>query len=176
LKNSNKYDILQPDVFDLLSAIWVIACNDENPIITYKGITYRLKLDGSFNVRELIQSRGDLFRLGVPEERLNDWKARMLQGKNLPSWISSIEDKDERKKTIDDLTYSDVFRCQFRIEDKAPKTTLAVIDWGLQHIDRLRKATHEARDRSVKSWQMWLVFGIGLLNIVATVVSAILKK
>lgn len=160
----------------MLSAIWVLACNDENPVITYTGVTDRLKLDSSFNVRELIQSRGDLFRLGVPEERLNTWKDKMLQGKNLPSWIKSKEDESTRKKAIDDLTTNDVFRCQFRIEDNAPKATLAVIDWGLQHIDRLRKATHEARDRSAKSWQMWLVFGIGLLNIIATIISAMLKK
>ncbi len=40
--------------------------------------------------------------------------------------------------------------------------------WGLEHIDRLRKARLEARDPSVKSWQLWLVFAVGVLNIVAT--------
>jgi hypothetical protein len=69
-----------------------------------------------------------------------------------------------------------VFRSQFRVEDNAPRATLEVIDWGLQHIDRLRKASYEAKDKSAKSWQMWLVFGASLLNIAATIISALLKK
>ncbi len=34
----------QIDDHDLLSAIWVMACNDENPIITFQGLRYRLNL------------------------------------------------------------------------------------------------------------------------------------
>jgi len=170
------YDLLQPDQFDVLSAAWVLACYDENPIITYEGILHRLHLASSFDIRNLIRRRGDLFRQGVSADRLADWKEQLRGGKQLPSWIREIPDETLRRRKIDGLTTSDVFRCQFRATDGAPQATIQVIDWGLQHIDRLRKASSEAREKSAKSWQMWLVFGIGILNIAATIVAAILKK
>jgi AAA+ ATPase superfamily predicted ATPase len=100
----------------------------------------------------------------------------LLEGKNLPTWIREIEDAKKREQTINGLTVNDVFRSQFRFEENAPRAPLQVIDWGLQHVDRLRKASFEAKDKSAKSWQMWLVFGASLLNIVATIISALLKK
>ncbi|HXD32136.1 MAG TPA: hypothetical protein VN643_13520 [Pyrinomonadaceae bacterium] len=30
--------ITGPDELDILSAIWILACNDENPLISYEGI------------------------------------------------------------------------------------------------------------------------------------------
>lgn len=171
-----QHDLLQPDVFDVLSAAWVMACNDENPIITYEGIRQRLNLPSSFDMRSLIGARGDLFRRGVSQRRLGAWKDVMRTGKHLPNWIREIEDLDLRRRTIDELTVDSVFRSQFRTEDGAQRSSLEVIDWGLQHIDRLRKATFEARDKSAKSWQMWLVFATGILSIIATIAVAILKK
>ncbi|MDZ7380003.1 MAG: hypothetical protein ONB06_11745, partial [candidate division KSB1 bacterium] len=66
MKSRSQHDLLQPDIFDVLSATWVFACNDENPIITYEGIRQRLNLSTSFDITSLVQSRGDLFRRGVP--------------------------------------------------------------------------------------------------------------
>jgi ATP-dependent DNA ligase len=34
-----KHELLKPDVFDILSATWVFACNDENPIISSDGFS-----------------------------------------------------------------------------------------------------------------------------------------
>jgi len=48
--------------FDILSSVWILACNDENPIITYKGIKHRLNIEDNYNLKKLILSRGDLFR------------------------------------------------------------------------------------------------------------------
>ena len=153
-----------------------MACNDENPIMTYEGIRRRLNQPSDFDVRGLIQGRGDLFRRGVSTRRLTDWKNKLLQGRNLPSWIREIQDENLRKQAIEKLTVDDVFRSQFRAEENAPRATIETIDWGLQHIDRLRKANFEAKDKSAKSWQMWLVFGASLLNIIATIIAALLKK
>jgi len=164
MTKQNKHDISQPDVFDVLSASWVMACNDENPILIYDDILHRMDLNSEYRIRELIQSRGDLFRRGVPEKRLEELKERLGQRDDPPNW------------DIKNLTINDVFRSQFRVGENAPKATLEVIDWGLQHIDRLRKASFEAKDTSVKSWQMWLVFGASLLNIAATIISALLTK
>jgi hypothetical protein len=176
MRTATKHDIVQPDVFDVLSATWVMACNDEQPIMTYEGIRHRLNLGTDFDVRALIESRGDLFRRGVSDRRLSAWKDVMRGGRHLPSWVRDIQEEELRRRTIDELTIHDVFRSQFRVGDAAPKSSLEVIDWGLQHIDRLRKASFEARDKSAKSWQMWLVFGASLLNIAATIVAALLKK
>ena len=40
----------------------------------------------------------------------------------------------------------DVFRSQFRTEKDALPSSLEVLSWGLQHIERLRKANLEARE------------------------------
>ena len=77
--------IREPDVFDILSATWILACNDENPIMTYEGIRYRLNLPKDYDIRKLIQSRGELFRRGVPYYRLRECKQQMLERKRLPS-------------------------------------------------------------------------------------------
>jgi hypothetical protein len=63
------------DKFDILSAVWVLVCNDQGSIMTYNGIKYRLKLPTDYNIKSLVEERGELFRPGVPSERLEDWKS-----------------------------------------------------------------------------------------------------
>ena len=176
MKKPSDHDLLEANTFDVLAATWVCACNDENSIITYESIRHRFNLSQSFDIKGLIQSRGELFRRTVPNRRLEVWKQDMHAGKRLPSWIRDITGDALRTKAIQDISPEDTFRSQFRAGDAAPKATLETIDWGLQHIDRLRKASYEAREKSAKSWQVWLVFGIGILNIAATIIVALLKK
>lgn len=161
-------NLIEADVFDILSAAWVLACNDENPIITYRGLRYRLDPSGSVDVEALIRSRGDLFRQSVSNERINAWKSDMRSGKHRPSWIRELSSEAERLQAIEALQPRDVFRSQFRTTAGAPPSSIKTIDWGLQHIDRLRKAKYEAHQKSAKSWQMWLVFAVALANFVAT--------
>ncbi|MDM0077276.1 hypothetical protein QTH90_22910 [Variovorax sp. J2P1-59] len=168
-------DILKPDGFDVLSAVWVFACNDENPLITYEGLRYRLNLESTTDVKKLVQSRVDLFRLGATVIRLERWKKDMCGGTRLPRWISDIEDETKRKEAISAITVDDVFRSQFRIEEGAPKSSLDQLDWGLKYIERLRKAHVEERETTAKSWQMYLLLGASLLNIIATLIVGILK-
>ena len=75
------------DDLDILSAIWILSCNDENPILTYKGITTRLGLPDKFDARTLIRSRSELFRPGTLNSRLDAWKKLMKSGKSRPAWI-----------------------------------------------------------------------------------------
>jgi len=166
---------VESDIFDILSATWILASNDENEIVTYEGINYRLGLPRNYNIKGLIQSRGELFRRSVPRYRLEEWKQDMLLGKHLPPWILEIEDRAERKKEIDSLTPDDVFRSQFRAGKNAPRSPVEIIDWGLQHLDRLRKASLEAHEQYAKSWQIGLVFIVGVINIVVTIVIALHK-
>jgi hypothetical protein len=138
------------DHLDTLSAIWILSCIDENPILTYRGIKDRLNLDATVDVRALVRSRRELFRPGVLASRLDGWKLQMREGKNLPGWISEIQDGVGKAQAIDSLTKEDVFRNQFRVTRDAPKCALEIVDWGLQHLDRLRKGAMESRDERTK--------------------------
>jgi hypothetical protein len=79
-------------------------------------------------------------------------------------------------RRINALSSNDIFRSQFRAAKDAEKSQMEIIKWGLEHLDRLRKARAEARDASAKAWQIWLVFGVGLTGIIMQIVVALLKK
>ena len=173
---TRKPKLHDPSTYDILAAAWVFACNDENSIVTYEGIKHRLQLASTSDVRSLITSRGELFRQGVPERRLKEWKDAMRQGKRLPAWIREIEEADLRTKTIDQISWEDVFRSQFRAADKAPQAKLETLDWGLNHIERLRKAEMESHAKTATSWQVWLVFAVSILGVIATIVAAVIQR
>ncbi len=145
------------DELDIVSAIWILASNDENSTITFEGIRHRLDLPDIYDVRGVVKRHPELFRGGVPETRLETWKQEMLLGKHLPSWIRDTESEELRKARIEALSVEDVFRSQFRAGAKAPRSPMEIIDWGLQHIDRLRKVGIEAREQKVKKWtSLWI--------------------
>lgn len=90
-----------------------------------------------------------------------------------PAWIRDLEDEASQLNAIKALSVDDVFRSQFRTEKDAPPSTLEILDWGLQHIGRLRKANLlEAREEVIKRWQLWSVIILSIVNIVVT----LLKK
>jgi len=163
------------DDLDTVSAIWILASNDENPLITYKGLIHRLGLPPSCDVRAIVASRPELFRPGATDARMSAWKANLRLGKSLPGWLKAIEDSSERSAAIEALSASDVFRSQFRAHSGAERSPIEIIRWGLEHLDRLRKARAEANDASVKRWQMWLVFWVTLLGVVSQFVIAFAK-
>lgn len=164
-----------PDDLDTVSAIWILASNDENPLITYKGIIHRLGLSENCNVKAIVASRPELFRLGATESRINSWKAKLRDARTLPGWIREIADDSERSAAIEALSKNDVFRSQFRANINAERSPIEIIKWGLEHLDRLRKARTEANDASVKRWQMWLVFWVTLLGVVSQFAIAFAK-
>jgi hypothetical protein len=153
---------------DLISAVWILASNDENHLITFEGIRDRLGLEEGFDVKGLVLRRRELFRPGAPPGELEEWQASMRNGSRLPTWIKLIDDGPKRSAAIDGISQKDVFRSQFRASKGAPKSQVEVVSWGLEHIDRLRKSKIAARDASAKGWQMWLVFCVGVANIIAT--------
>ncbi len=161
----------KPDLFDVLSAAWVMASNDENALMTYESIKKRLNLTPDYPIKEIIGARGDLFRKGVNRPRLDKWREEMLVGGNLPSWIRDIENPEDRQNRINNLTPDDVFRSQFRAKAGAPKSDIKIIDWGLLHINRLRRAYLEAREMRMNRWQLWLVSIGVVVNVILTLVS-----
>ncbi len=175
MKKTKRIAIKEPDVFDILSAAWILASNDENEMITYEGIKCRLNLPPQYDIKELIHSRGELFRKGVPKTRLQEWKDEMQKGIHLPTWIKDIGDITERTKVIENLTTDDIFRSQFRAGKDSPQSPIEIINWGLEHIERLRKASLDTREQSAKRWEIWIVLALGIINIVATVVIELCK-
>jgi hypothetical protein len=165
--------IEKSDELDILSAIWILSCNDENPIITYRGLYDRLQLpQQDYDVKSLVRSRPELFRPGILNSRLKAWKDVMKSGKNRPGWISNIRDSQEQHRAIDAIGPEDVFRNQFRVEGNAPKAGLEIIEWGLRHIERLRKDRAEEREGRFKrigaAWIPLASLILALLSVTVT--------
>jgi len=141
----------------LVSAIWILACNDETSLMLYDSVKFRLGLPDSYDVEKLIRKNAELFRHKIPGSALKQWKAEMLAGKRRPSFLIEIDDVNERQKIIDSLTPNDGFRSQFRARADSPRSDISIINWGLEHIERLRKAKIEAKDERWKKWkEMWI--------------------
>jgi hypothetical protein len=158
------------DDLDLLSSIWIMASNDETHLMTYEGIRHRLSLPRDFDVKALIKRRPELFRPGASPLALDDWKGKMLQGRSLPAWLRVLSDDQERLSAIKALSIEDVFRSQFRAPRASERSPIEIIRWGLEHLERLRKAKLEEREATAKSWQVWLIFGVSVVNVIATVI------
>lgn len=165
-----------PDEFDVLSAMWILACLDNNPTMTYNSIRHRLNLPDTHDLQNIVYKHGELFRRRIPPRRLEGWKAEMLTNpSSRPSWVRELTDEPSQLAAIDALTVDDGFRSQFRSERGAPPSSIEIIDWGLQHIERLRKASSETRTQSIQRWQLWSVILLSIVNIVVTIVIALLK-
>jgi hypothetical protein len=167
MKNRKSAD--KRDKFDVLSALGVLACNDPISVMTYQGIKYRLNLSDDYDIKSLVEERGELFRPKVPLHRLEEWKGKMrLEVSSRPAWMRDLGSEALQLKAIEELSTDDVFRSQFRAGQNAHTSPLATIDWGLQHIERLRKANLEAREEVIKRWQLWSVILLSIINIIVT--------
>jgi len=149
--------------YDILCSIWIIASIDENPLITYEGLKYRLGLPDSFDVKSLVHSRSELFRKTTPQNRLDTWKNDMRNGNRLPSWIKIVENDEERKNKIENLSVNDVFRSQFRIGQNSPKSDMEIIKWGLEHIERLRNAELDTKKGRIGFWSTVIIPALSII-------------
>ncbi|AMN44208.1 hypothetical protein [Rhodoplanes sp. Z2-YC6860] len=165
--------ISRTDDLDVLSGIWILSCNDDNPIMTYRGIAHRLGLSDEYDVKAVVKNRPELFRHGILKSRLNIWKDQLRSGKNRPSWIVEIRDKAAQEKAIDDLGRDDIFRNQFRAQEAAPRCDVEIIDWGLQHIDRLRKAAAEEKESKSRKWTSIIIPLASLLVAAASIAGSV---
>jgi hypothetical protein len=191
MQTGNRRPIGGPDDLDIISAIWMLACTDRDTIITYRGIAYRLQLDGwdaaegsealeraTERVKNLVRSRAELFSPVVASQWLEDWKSWVTADRHFPGWALETA-KPDRDKLIEGLKVEDVFRCQFRTDDLrltggpipnpcTPPCTPDQVKLGLEHIDRLRKAGAEAREERLKFWLPALALGVTALTALAS--------
>jgi hypothetical protein len=150
-----------PGEFDIISAIWLLACTDRDTIITYRGIAHRLSVRGldADGVRKKVKSRAELFSPVVASTWFGQWQTWVVNNGHFPGWVLELPGGSTVwKQTIRDLRRDDVFRCQLRTDTRPPNTpdpcTQVVpsdlIKLGLEHIDRLRKAEAEKREEWLK--------------------------
>src|SRR5208337_2016188 len=100
---------MDTDELDILSAIWILASNDETHIISYEGIRHRLALPAQMDVKKMVRSRPELFRPAASQAEINEWKLKMREGRLLPGWIRSLPN-EQRSQAIESLSVEDVFR------------------------------------------------------------------
>lgn len=163
--------VRESDRYDLIAALWIIACNDENPIITYQGLGHRFGFDadGVEKARKWVAQHPELFRRGIAEWRLEKWKNRMRSAdRPLPRWIAE-KIQVEQINAINNLSAADIFTSQFRTSESAP-ASIATIEWGLQHIERRRKAEVEANTQAWAKWQVIVtMIGVALTFLAAAI-------
>ena len=158
--------------FATLTAIWILASNDERPEISYAGLEHRLHPSKHTDFRQLISDRGELFRLSIPIDRLNKLKSIYRQGGHLPSWLRELPE-NSRNTAIEQLTADDFFRSQFRAEPNAPRSQIEIVDWGLKHIDRLRLAETEKRETRARRWSTILIPFLSVIITAAALVGTL---
>jgi hypothetical protein len=174
------------DRLDVISAVWILSNIDQKPLMTYRGIEYRLNLSENYDVKSIVKERGELFRLEVPEKHLDNRKKEWRAGKNLPAWLRVMEES-ARNDAIENLKVGDTFRSQFRIAEEAEPSSTEIITWGLEHIERLRKARLEEqetarkarleeREAKLKTWQLLVIVGASILNVITTIVVALMRS
>jgi hypothetical protein len=88
------------DELDILSATWILAGNDENPIITYAGIKRRLGLSDDYDMKGVVRRHPELFRRGIPEGRLGKWRQKLLLRKESLAWFRESESTEQRNSVV----------------------------------------------------------------------------
>ena len=68
------------DEYSILSAIWILVCNDDAPFLLYSSTELRLNLPDSFQLKKLIKKHGELFK---PNCSLYDLETVKSQDANL---------------------------------------------------------------------------------------------
>ena len=153
------------DESGLISAIWILSCNDKKSLMLYKSVKHRLGLPDSYKLEELLKKYGELFRLRIPKSALEIWKEEMVNGENRPSYIIEIKDKTQREREINSIESEAGFRSQFRAEPDSPISDITIINWGLEYIERLRKS---ATEKDEIKWK-WL--NNGVIPILSTLIT-----
>lgn len=163
-------------VLGLVSAIWILASNDEDERISYRGLAYRLHLASESVGRDLVTKHAELFRHGVPQRRVDSWKVKVRSSGKMPSWVRVTPEGTEREAVIDGLSPDDFFRSQFRAEEDAKRSPIEIVDWGLQHLERVYKAAAEKKEeRSKRVSSLWIPLASLLVTLVALVTSAVIQ-
>ena len=89
--------------------------------------------------------------------------------------MRALGDESKQIDIIRALTPDDVFRSQFRASKGSEKSPIEIIDWGLQHIERLRKASMESKEQYAKSKEVRWVLLISIFSLIISALNLFLK-
>jgi hypothetical protein len=78
------------DNYDNTSAIWVMACSDQDAIITYKGIEHRLDNISEDRAKELVKGHPELFSQVVSADWFAEWHKWVLNEANPATAIGPL--------------------------------------------------------------------------------------
>lgn len=138
--------------------------------MTYRYTAERLDGANIESIKAIVGKRPELFRLKISVETLEAWKNDMLGRKRLPAWVKEADNKNDFEKFIAELQISDVFHSRFRILENSEPTKIEIIEWGLQHIDRLRKSSLDSIEVNRRWIKEWLIPILSILVAVVTVI------
>lgn len=153
------------DDYQILTASWIMASNDENNLMTYKSIGKRLDITDIEHIKKLIKSRGELFRLGATKAAIDEWKSQMVEELQRPSWMRELSEAEFAKEKLR-LSKDDIFRSQFRTERNAKKSDVNIIDWGLRHLERLYTNESSQTKTKIQIWTLIIAALGAVLGIV----------
>lgn len=163
---------------EIVSAAWIIASNDPIALIHYDKLKERLSLENDdFNLKNLIARHGELFKFEGLEKDVNAWKEAMKGGEKLPPYIKRLDKGPERNKAIDEIQESDFFRSRFRNTYDAPRSDITIINWGLEHVNRIRTLLVEEKKN-----KFWLISNFlipvltALVSVCALIISYLQQK
>jgi hypothetical protein len=92
------------------------------------------------------------------------------------AWFRESESTQHRDAKINALTAEDGFRSQFRAGEIAPRSPIEIIEWGLQHVERLRKTDAEAQEQKTKKWaSLWVPILSSVIALTAVISGAYLQ-
>ena len=134
------------DDYDVLTAVWILSCQDEVPLMSYENSALRIGVPVD-ELRQTIARHISLFRPGATQSQLDERKKHLLQANRFPRYLRELS-PEARLVKINAMTRADFFRNIFRTEADAPRPPLEVLEWGLDYIDRLRNA----RQEGVRKW------------------------
>jgi hypothetical protein len=130
----------------------------------------RLATDGLTEpeVEKLVRGRSELFSTIISRQWLKEWKDWVKTGHYPRYIIDNYSDKTSRDAAIDGINVDHVFRSQFRTHSKQEPCDIEHISWGIEHIDRLRKANMEAKEQRLATWSGFTSVLLPVLTILGT--------
>lgn len=146
------------DELSKVAAIWILASTDENPIITFKSVIERVGYENENEVLNVILKYRELFRHKAQTSQLDKLKNQWRSQQNtdiLPTWLQNKTTED-KERLIDEVSRDTVFRSILRTNYSAPKSSQGSIDWGLRHIDSLRKIESDKTDKRFRNYHLVL--------------------
>ncbi|HPG32206.1 MAG TPA: hypothetical protein PLM34_00025 [Lentimicrobium sp.] len=154
-----------------LLAIWVKACNDEQPIMFYNSLMDSLGIEDEQGLRELISMNKELFRPLSPIA-LDRYKTYYNENiDNFPPGLVGVG--EDPIDAVNNLNIHCGFTSQFRRRPNEQKSPKEIIEMGVNYIEKkweLEVKYTEIRDR------FWGNLIIPILALLVALLAVILQK